>query len=170
MNPLASRTGRVALATLAQLALLPLAVAGPLSARVTGEEYLMEVAPLDPVDPFRGAYVALSYPGLPSSDELTDRPYSTGGVAYVPLVRSGEYWVGREPVTERPESGPFLRCEDEHWRLRCGIDSYFLPQDKAFAMEQAVGAGQAVARVRIDARGNAALVEVEVGEARTPHT
>jgi uncharacterized membrane-anchored protein len=160
MNPLASRAGRVAVTCLVQLALVPLAVAGPLSARLTGEEYLLEVAPLDPVDPFRGTYVALSYPGLPSSHELTERQDSTGDVAYVPLVRSGSYWVGREAVAERPETGPFLRCEDEHWRLRCGIDSFFLPQDKALAMEQAVSAGRAVARVRIDSRGNAALVDV----------
>ncbi len=64
MNVLTSRTGRVAVASLIQLALVPLAVAGPLSARLTGEEYLLEVAPVDPIDPFRGAYVALSYPGL----------------------------------------------------------------------------------------------------------
>lgn len=164
MNLLGSRTGRVALASVVQLALVPLVVAGPLSARLTGDEYLLAVAPVDPVDPFRGAYVALSYPGLPSSEELTSRESADGEVAYVPLVRSGDLWVGRPPVTERPESGPFLRCEDEYWRLRCGIDSWFLPQDEAYAMEQAVGEGRAVARVRIDSRGNAALVGIEVGD------
>lgn len=162
MNPLRSRSGRVALASAVQLALVPLVVAGPLSARLTGEEYLLEVAPIDPVDPFRGAYVALSYPGLPTSQELTGREDFDGDVAYVPLVRSGDHWVGHEPVAEPPASGPFLRCKDEHWRLRCGIDSWFLPQEDAYALEQAVGDGRAMARVRIDARGNAALVGVEV--------
>lgn len=162
MNLLGSRAGRVALASVVQLALVPLVVAGPLSARLTGDEYLLAVAPVDPVDPFRGAYVALSYPDLPSSQELTSRADSDGEVAYVPLVRSGDLWVGRSPVPERPESGPFLRCKDEYWRLRCGIDSWFLPQGEAHAMELAVGQGSAVARVRIDSRGNAALVGVEV--------
>jgi uncharacterized membrane-anchored protein len=163
MNVLRSRSGRVALAALVQLALIPLAVAGPLSARLTGEEYLLEVAPVDPVDPFRGAYVALTYPGLPEP-----RPRAgvdgSGESVYVPLVRSGEVWRGLEAVPERPEAGPFLRCTDEEWRLRCGIDSWFLPQDEAYAVEQAVRDGRAVARVRVDSRGNAALVGVEVRE------
>ena len=161
-NVLTSRTARVAAATLVQLALVPVAVAGQLSARLTGEEYFLEVAPVDPIDPFRGAYVALSYPGLPDTTQLTERDAEGGGIAYVPLVRSGEVWTGLPPVVERPTDGPFLRCKDEHWRLRCGIDSWFLPQDEAYAMEQAVTEGQAVARVRIDSRGHAALVDVEV--------
>ena len=164
MNVLNLRTRRVVLASLVQLALVPLAVAGPLSARLTGEEYLLEVAPVDPIDPFRGAYVALSYPGLPIDQEGSGREDERGDTAYVPLVRSGEVWVGLPVVTQRPESGPFLRCKDEHWRLHCGIESYFLPQDQAYEMEQAVRDGEAVARVLIDSRGNAALVEVDIRE------
>jgi len=149
-------------AAVLQLGLVAVAVAAPLSARLTGEEYLLEVAPVDPIDPFRGAYVALSYPDLPSPEQLGARKAVDDDVAYVPLVRSGEVWEGRTPQPERPESGPYLRCKDEHWRLRCGIESWFLPQDKAYAMEQAVVDGRAVARIRIDGRGNAALVGVEV--------
>jgi uncharacterized membrane-anchored protein len=162
MKLLVSRTGRVAGAMLLSLALVPLAVAGQLSARLTGEEYLLQVAPVDPVDPFRGAYVALTYPGIPNGTELSRGDEDEDDVAYVALTRSGEVWVGLSPVAEPPESGPFLRCRDERWRLRCGIDSWFLPQEEAYAMEQAVRAGTAVARVRVDSRGNAALVDVEI--------
>lgn len=161
MKALTSRTGWVAVATVVQLALVPVAVAGPLSARLTGEEYLLEVAPLDPMDPFRGAYVALDYPGLPDRGRGGDRA-PADDVSYVPLVQEGELWVGQRPVSERPDSGPFLRCKDDRWQLRCGIDSYFLPQDKALEMEQAVMEGRAVARVKIDSRGNAALVDVQI--------
>lgn len=161
MNVLTSRSRRVAVATLLQLALVPVAVAGPLSARITGKEYLLEVAPVDPVDPFRGAYVALTYPGLPTTDEVSADGEDTTGYVYVPLVQSGELWTGTTPVTERPRSGAFLRCKKD-WQLRCGIESWFLPQGKAYAMEQAVIEGDAVARVRIDSRGNAALVDVEI--------
>ncbi len=83
-------------------------------------------------------------------------------MVYVPLVRSGETWTGTRAVAERPEAGPFLRCKAEYSQLRCGIDSWFLPQDEALAMEQAVSGGQAVATVRIDSRGNAALVDVQI--------
>ncbi|MDP9416525.1 MAG: GDYXXLXY domain-containing protein [Actinomycetota bacterium] len=165
MNPLAARSGRVALASVVQLALVALAVAGPLSARLTGEEYLLEVAPVDPVDPFRGAYVALSYPGLPGGGDLGDRPHGSG-VVYVPLVRSGELWVARGVRTEPPDSPPYLRCHDDGWQLRCGIESWFLPQDDAYAMEQAVQDGRAVATVRIDGRGNAALMDVQVRDGK----
>jgi hypothetical protein len=163
MNPFVSRTGRVAVASLISFALVPLAVAGPLSARLTGEEYLLQVAPVDPVDPFRGAYVALTYPGIPNGTGAVSGDGDGGdGDVYVPLTPSGELWVGGTPVAEPPESGPFLRCQDEGWRLACGIDSWFLPQEGAYAMEQAVRAGTAVARVRVDSRGNAALVDVEL--------
>jgi hypothetical protein len=49
--------------------------------------------------------------------------------------------------------------------MRCGIESWFLPQDEAIAVERAVASGSAVARVRVDGRGHAALVGVEVSSA-----
>lgn len=158
----ASRTVRLAAAVVVQLALVVVAVAAPLSARLTGQEVLLEVAPVDPVDPFRGAYVALTYPGLPSGEQLARRSESGDETVYVPLTRSAGVWEGSAPVQSRPEQSPYLRCHDEGWRLRCGIESWFLPQDDAYALEQAVREGRAVARVRVDSRGNAALVAVEV--------
>lgn len=163
MNVLASRSTRVAAATLISFALVPLAVADRLSARLTGEEYLLDVEPVDPIDPFRGAYVALGYPGLPNDQQLTE-PRMHGEDVYIPLTRSGDVWAGLRPVSERPDSGPYLRCKDEHWQLRCGIESWFLPQDKAYALEQGLNQGRALARVRIDSHGNAALVAVEILE------
>lgn len=157
-----SQTTRVAAVVAVQLALVVVAVAAPLSARLTGQEVLLEVAPVDPVDPFRGAYVALTYPGLPTGEQLDRRSESAGETVYVPLARSADVWVGSAPVESRPERSPYLRCHDEGWRLRCGIESWFLPQDDAYALEQAVREGSAVARVRVDSRGNAALVAVEI--------
>lgn len=168
MKALTTRTRLVAAATLLQLALVPVAVAGPLSARLTGDEYLLAVAPVDPIDPFRGAYVALSYPGLQDVDstetgEDLEAIDDTDDTVYVPLVRSGAVWTGGDVVAKRPARGPYLRCTND-WQLRCGIESWFLPQDKALALERAVGAGDAVARIRVDSRGNAALVDVEIRE------
>jgi hypothetical protein len=177
-----TRRTRVAVAALLQLALVGAAVAGPLSARATGEEYLLDVAPVDPIDPFRGAYVALSYPGLPGSpvpmepppghegegesvemSEPAEPPRAPGepGQVFVPLERHGDVWRGGTPVRERPSEGPYLRCDDGRWQLRCGIESYFVGQERALELERAVVDGDAVARVRVDGRGNAALVAVE---------
>ncbi len=54
MNPLRSQPGRTALVLVVQLGLLLGAVAPQLSARLTGQEYLLRVVPIDPIDPFRG--------------------------------------------------------------------------------------------------------------------
>lgn len=160
MTILQSRTARVAAVCVVQLALLLAAVFGQVSARVIGSEYLVRVEPIDPIDPFRGAYVALGYPDLrliePQVDPGGERTQET---LFVPLRRSGEIWVGGTPVPGKPD-GPALRCTNKGWRLSCGIESYFLPQDKALAVEQAVAAGTALARLRVDSAGHAAIVEV----------
>lgn len=168
MKRLSGRAARVGAVCLVQLALVGLAVAGPLSARVLGEDYLIEVAPVDPIDPFRGAYVDLGYPTLTGTENgLPTGELAPGerGQLFVPLVADGERWRGGTPTRTRPESGPYLRCSDSQWRLRCGIESYFLPQDKAMTLERAVSGGNALARVRVDGRGNAALLGVEVSPA-----
>jgi uncharacterized membrane-anchored protein len=127
-----------------------------LSARLSGHEVLLEVAPVDPIDPFRGAYVRLGYAGLPQG---TEHPLPDGTV-FVPLERAGELWTGAGPRRRAPEQGPYLRCDSDGWSLRCGIESLFLPQDEAQRLERELLDG-AVARVRVDGRGNAALVAVE---------
>ena len=149
------RTALTALIALGQLALVGVAVAPQLSARVLGETYLMEVAPLDPIDPFRGAYVALDYPGLRRDDAQS----SDHGAVYVTLVEQGGVWIAGEWTRERPEDGPYLACDDRSWQVRCGIESWFLPQDDAAAAEGLLRDG-AVAEVKVDSRGNAAVVDV----------
>ena len=150
---------------LAQLALVGVAVAPQLSAHVTGDTYLMRVAPLDPIDPFRGAYVTLDYPDLRHGD--VDE-WNTGlgsvddgdrGDIYVSLQEEGGVWVAEDWTRERPEDGPYLACNDRSWQIRCGIESFFLPQDKAQETEELLSDG-AVAEVRIDSRGNATVVGV----------
>ena len=59
-----------------------------------------------------------------------------------------------------PAEGLYLTCDDSSWRLECGIESWFLPQDEAAGLQDALGAGGAVATVKVDAAGHAALVEV----------
>jgi uncharacterized membrane-anchored protein len=152
-----------------QLLLVVVAVWAPLSARLTGEEVRLRVAPVDPIDPFRGAYVDLGYPDLPGQPlldrELTDAEIKAAeearGEAWVPLTRQGEVWVGGPVLRTQPDEGVFLHCDDSSWRLECGIESWFLPQDQALALEDAVRDGTAVATVRVDGRGNAALVGID---------
>lgn len=163
MTAMRSRPARVAMVCLIQVALLVAAVFGQLSARVAGEEYLVRVGLLDPIDPFRGAYVALGYPDL----DLTGSHDGGNRTVYVPLLRDGDLWVGGTPVTQRPD-GPALRCVDKGWQLSCGIESYFLSQSQARSVEDAVRAGTALARLRVDSAGHAVVVDLVIDSANSP--
>ena len=161
------RTVTTAVVAVSQLVLVGLAVAPQLSARLTGDTYDLRVAPLDPIDPFRGAYVSLDYPDLQPPDQGSpDGPDGPGvlgdgesGDVYVALRRDGDVWVADGWTRERPADGPYLACDDSGWQLRCGIDSLFLPQDEATRTEDLLRDG-AVAEVRVDGRGHAAVVGV----------
>ena len=152
-----SLAAKVTVVALVQLALVGVAVAPRLSARLTGDEYLLRVAPVDPIDPFRGAYVDLDYPDL----DLDRETPGGEGTLYVTLVEDGDVWVASGYTRERPSGTPYLTCNDRDWRLRCGIESLFLPQDEAASMQADLGDGSMVAVVKVDGRGNAALVRVE---------
>lgn len=146
------------------LGLTTVAVWPQLSARVQGTEYRATVAPLDPVDPFRGAYVQLTYPDLrapwegPTGGEPAER---SSGRVYLRLEEVDGLLHTTERVRTRPDEGPYLACESDGWSTTCGIESWFLPQAGAKALEERVAGGTAVAVIRIDGRGNAALVDVE---------
>ena len=150
-----SRTASIAAAVSLQAVLVVVAVAPRLSARVFGDEYLVRVAPVDPIDPFRGAYVTLDYPDLEPRESGRD----LDGDVFVPLVREGELWRGAGLVDVRPSDGPYIACRHEGG-LKCGIESLFLPQDKAKALERELATEGGVATLKIDGRGHAIVVDV----------
>lgn len=140
------------------LLLVGLVVMPQLSPRVSGTEIQLRVAPFDPIDPFRGAYVDLGYPDLPELDfegvEGIDR-----GTAYVQLRQEGDVWVSAgRIVRERPDEGLFLTCDDSGWRLSCGIESWFVDQSTAIDIERRMMDSGAIATVRVDRWGNASIV------------
>ncbi|MCY4725008.1 GDYXXLXY domain-containing protein [Nocardioides sp. STR2] len=161
-----NRTLTTAVIAVSQLALVGLAVAPQLSARLTGDTYLVRVAPVDPVDPLRGAYVALDYPDLrhdssqsfvePGLGSLDD---GESGDVYISLVEEDGVWVADGWSRTRPDDGPYLACDDRSWQVRCGIESWFLPQEDAQRAEDLLRDG-AVAELRVDDRGHAAVVDV----------
>lgn len=165
-----SRTVRVAAAVVVQLLLVGVAVWVPLSVRFTGDEVLLRVGVLDTWEPFGDAYVELDYPDLPErefpegevSEEEVERLDAELGLAFVPLTREGDVWVGGDVVRAEPAGGPFLRCDDSSWRLRCGIErAYVATGPENDAVRAALRSGDAVAVVRVDDAGHAALVRVE---------
>lgn len=153
----------VALAA-AQLALVGAAVAPQLLSRTTGEDYLMRVEPVDPIDPFRGAYVTLSYPDLREPGDSAPPSMDDGeyGEVFLTLVEEDGSWVLGQRSRSRPETGPYLACQDREWAIRCGIESFFVPQDEALALEDALADG-GLATVRIDSRGVGTVIAVQGG-------
>lgn len=147
------------LALLLQVGLLAAAVAPQLAARAVGAEYRLRVAPVDPIDPFRGAYVTLDYPDLAPPGRPEETVPGSGPVFVAVQERDG-LWRGASVSDRPPAQGSYLRCRDEGWRLRCGIESWFVPQERAARLEEAVRGGHAVAVVRIDDRGDAAIVDL----------
>lgn len=138
MNTTTRRTPWVVAATVIQLLLVPLAVFGQLSARLTGDEVVLRVGPVDPIDPLRGAYVALSYPDLQPDGVQQEALYGSKGDhnedrgrLYVVLDERDGVQVAAEYTRHRPDGRTYLACDDEDWQLRCGIESLFLPQGKA---------------------------------------
>jgi uncharacterized membrane-anchored protein len=160
---------RLALVAALQLVLVAVGVAPQLSARATGEEYRMRVAPVDPIDPFRGAYVTLDYPDLRRDDSFS----ADGGLGALEDGRSGPVYIalnqqdGLMQATAfsrtRPDSVPYLACDDRNWQVRCGIESWFASQSEAARVGRELAEDGAIAVVRIDSRGHAALVDLETG-------
>lgn len=98
------------------LALAQLAVAGraiflsELTLR-NGEVYRFRLAPVDPVDAFRGRYVALRFTEdrAPIAEEV---PHLSQDKVFVPLVVDDEGFATFGPATlEAPENGPFLHLQ-----------------------------------------------------------
>ncbi len=140
-----------------------MAVAPQLSARVSGAEYRLLVQPLDPIDPFRGAYVTLDYPGLqrPGDSPAGGIDDTHRGRLFIPLLAADGLWEGGDLTRQRPVEGPYLACDDAGWVVRCGIESWFLPQDEAAALERALADEGAVATIKVDGHGNAAIVALD---------
>jgi len=153
-----ARTPALALALAIQLALIAAVAAPRLAPRLTGTEYRLATVALDPIDPFRGAYVDLRLRGVPT---FTRRQ----GTVYVPLVRrrDGTY-RGSGTRRQPPTHGPFMRCHADG-EVRCGIESFFASQSEARRLERALARLGAIARVKIDDAGRAALIDLEATEA-----
>jgi uncharacterized membrane-anchored protein len=168
-----SRGVRVAAAVVVQALLLGVAVWASLAARFTGDEVLLRVGVADSWELNDDAYVRLDYPDLPGdehypegevSEEEVEAIEDEQGLAFVPLTREGETWVGGEVVREEPSDGLFLRCDDSQWQLRCGIETAYLATgSENDAVRDALRTGDALATVRVDGSGHAALMSVTAG-------
>jgi uncharacterized membrane-anchored protein len=125
-----------------------------------GEAYRFLCAPVDPVDPFRGRYVALDFDQSRFTGAIPE-PLDVGSTAYARLARDDEgFALVASLVAERPDQGDYLEVKIEHqsgdsFRLTLPFDRYYMAESLAPEAERAY---------RDRAAGAQAWVEVRVRE------
>jgi uncharacterized membrane-anchored protein len=141
-------------ALVAAQALLPLALIGwNEQALASGTHVTLKTAPVDPIDPFRGRYVALNY-------DISTLPSGSGpsAIVYVPLRDAGGVWLGGAPTSRQPAEGAFIRGRvGSSGRIEFGIERYFTDEDEARRLERA---GPLLVDVVLDEHGAARIAGV----------
>jgi uncharacterized membrane-anchored protein len=171
MTKLPLRTVLLALLCLAQLAVPTWLIARQELTLQDGEQFKFACEPVDPVDVFRGRYVALGF-GQRSVDLPSGISFSPGERVYV-KIEHGEDGFARlsDPSNEAPGEGLFLRARVSHPTgngqivLRLPFDRYYLEEEAAPEAEQVyrehVGEGTKSAHVTVRVwNGYAALEEL----------
>ena len=141
-------------ALLGGLLVIPLGVVAWEEYRLsTGEHVVLRVQPVDPEDPFRGQYVALSY----DITRAKTGGASPGTTVYVPLHRRGKVWTGSRAVREKPDSGRFIRGRVGGFGIQYGIETFYVEEGQGPKYEDAIARGSIYARVVLDDDGGAEL-------------
>ena len=152
-------------AFLGVLLLVPLALIGWNELRLaSGTKVVLHVRPVDPNDPFRGEYVALSYD---ISNLPVERGTKNGDTVYVPLHRERRSWRGRRAVRERPTSGTFIRGRLSRGRIEYGIETFYVEEGKAPEYERAIARQELYAEVVLDGGGGAKLEDLVIRPLRS---
>ena len=136
----------------------------------TGQEVVLETAPVDPRDLFRGDYVILSYPAgaldlaaLPN--DLQQPAY--GQTVYVVLATEGPHASPKAVYADRPTRGSlFLKgrihlVSGRHIWVEYGIESFFVPEGKGSPLERARGKTLEVVAA-VDRAGRATIKTVRL--------
>jgi uncharacterized membrane-anchored protein len=158
-----SRRGRIAfVAVVAAMVAIPLgSIAWNEWKLRTGDEYRLQVQPVDPVDFFRGEYVALQYPI--SRVRLDDTRWTGGDVVYVPLRRVDGHWTGEEGFREKPLAGPFIQGRFRPGGgVEYGIETFFVEEGQTRKYEQAMFQQRLYADVVLDDDGRARLKDLVI--------
>ena len=170
-------SSRLRLALFIAAAVVQLAVAGGAILRSelalrTGETFRFRIQPVDPVDAFRGRYVAIrmAVDSAPVAEDLSIKP---GRWVFIPLEVDGEgYATFGSVALEPPDHGAYLRLRaggvyaDENGRQRLSVTAtpfgrFYMDEDLAPEAERAVRSGprdrrEASITVRVR-RGSAVL-------------
>ena len=145
---------------IAGLLLVPLGLIAVNEYRLaSGKHVLLHVEPVDPNDPFRGEYVALSYDisRVPGADGAGRRD------VYVILEKRGRAWTGRRAVRERPSADEtFIRGVARNGRIEYGIETYYVEEGESPRYERAIAQQELYVDVVLDDNGGAKIDELVI--------
>jgi uncharacterized membrane-anchored protein len=121
---------------------------------ITGNEVELRLAPVDPTDLLAGEYLNLNYDiSRMQSGVASDGNFSPGDKIYVEL--SGGTPASAMRYSHTPLSGIYIKGSYDGRRIEYGIEQYYIPEGAGGRIDSTY-----TAKVRIDARGNARLVEI----------
>jgi len=111
-------------------------------ARRNGESFRFRCAPVDPVDPFRGRYVALSFEAERFVGPVGWEPRS-GQTAFASIEVDDDGFARVAALLERrPEGGPFVKCRivwsapGDEVVLALPFSRYYMEESKARSAER----------------------------------
>jgi len=161
-------------AVIAQLAVLGLMIRGSEVTLTTGSRCLFRTAPVDPVDVFRGKYVALSFSNMSFAVDTATVHFRTGRKAYAVIGRdTGGFATVTGLLARKPDSGDYVKVAIAYQyggkvTFRYPFDKYFLDENKAARAEQLYrkynvrGSKDTYAAVRLK-DGNAVIEDLVIG-------
>lgn len=164
-----SRRRRLALlAVVAAQVVVPVGMAGLAAADLAfGREIRLRVQPVDPLDLFRGSYVALRYE---ISSLQTVVPIARGQTVCTALRERDGEWVGSFATTGRRDGDTVIcgraRSDAEPGgtvAVEYGIETYYASADRARELERELAGGRVFAIVDLDDDGRPRLERLEVG-------
>ncbi len=162
-----SKKTKFILAVTVQVAVLFTIIAFKVAILQSGADVLLSIRPVDPRDPFRGDYVTFRYDisGLPSF-LFQGEDIKENDTVFVNLHRNGNIWYAGKVTRKKPDDGSiFIRGKITNLRksdmiVDYGIEEYFITEGKGrnFSFWQK----EALAKVTIDASGNAVIKQIYV--------
>jgi uncharacterized membrane-anchored protein len=149
------------------LAAMPLSKA---YTRATGRTVVLKVAPVDPYTILSGYYVRLGYEVNSPAGLAENRDLTEGRTVYTVIEQQPDgIWravrMSAVPPASLPPNQVFLRGRQTYSRVEYGIEEFYIPEDKRGVIENDLreNASQARVEVKVDSRGNAALVRLLIG-------
>lgn len=129
-----------------------------------GTPVFIKTAPIDPRSLFRGNYVRLNYDISRINSSLSRGHFKPGEVGYVALKEENKVFVPTGLYRQKPDSGVFIRGRvisvGSSYRMKYGIEAYFMPKEKAKTTERSVRQG-ANAEVYLSSSGKAAIANLK---------